>query len=123
MTSPQPELDVDLLQRAIQEQAGTGGPEPPFYQLHLRQLAPLLEAAVRVEPNPTLLGRTRYERVWVIINRLVRRVARHGVEPAVLAQNQSNLAVLRAFHFLTQADAALHAEVARLRAEQSHDHD
>jgi hypothetical protein len=92
-----------------------------MYQLRLQQLAPTLDLTVHVEPSPPLIGTTRYERLWVIINRCVRRVARHGVEPAVLAQNDVNTAILRTLRLLVTADATLHAELVRLRAEERHD--
>lgn len=121
MMPPHPELDASVLQEALEEHARHGGPEPPMYQLRLQQLAPTLALTVRVDPSPPLIGTTRYERLWVIINRLVRRVARHGVEPAVRAQNEANAAMLRTLHLLVTADATLHAELVRLRAEERHD--
>ncbi len=111
-------IDITLLQAAIEEHARTAGPEPPFVQLHLGALVPVLREAMRVEPNPPLIGRTAYERCWVVINRAVRRVARHGVEPAVQAQNAHNAAVGRMLDQLMAADESLHAELVRLRGEE-----
>lgn len=111
-------IDVGVLQHEIEEHASLAGPEPPFYQLHLRTLVPVLREAVRVEPSPPLIGRTSYERLWVIINTIVRRVARHGVEPAVQAQNAYNSAVGQMLDRLMANDATLHAEIVRLRAEE-----
>lgn len=111
-------IDVGVLQHEIEEHAGLAGPEPPFYQLHLRTLVPVLREAARVEPSPPLIGRTSYERLWVIINTIVRRVARHGVEPAVQAQNAYNAAVGQMLDRLMANDAMLHAEIVRLRAEE-----
>lgn len=121
MMLPRPEIDIGVLQEALAERARHGGPEPPMYQLRLQQLAPTLDLTVRVEPSPPLIGTTRYERLWVLINRFVRRVARHGVEPAVLAQNEANTAMLRMLRLLVTTDATLHAELVRLRAEEQHD--
>ena len=121
MMLPRPEINIGVLQEALAERARHGGPEPPMYQLRLQQLAPTLNLTVHVEPSPPLIGTTRYERLWVIINRFVRRVARHGVEPAVRAQNEANTATLRMLHLLITADATLHAELVRLRAEEQHD--
>ena len=118
---PSSTVDVVALQAAIAEHARQAGPEPPLYQLHLRRLLPVLQEAVRVEPNPPLIGRTGYERFWVVINRAVRLLVRHGVEPAVLAQNDLNVAVGRALEQLIAGDAALHAELVRLRAEGRRD--
>lgn len=114
-------IDVSVLQREIGKRAELAGPQPPFYQLHLRTLLPVLREAVRVEPSPPLIGRTPYERLWVVINRIVRRVVRHGVEPAVQAQNTSNAAVDRMLDQLMTNDATLHAEIVRLRAEERHE--
>jgi len=111
-------IDITLLQAAIEEHARAAGPEPSFVQLHLGTLVPVLREAMRVEPNPPLIGRTAYERCWVVINRAVRRVARHGVEPAVQAQNAYNAAVGRMLDQLMAVDASLHAEIVRLRAEE-----
>ena len=117
---PNSRLDVTLLQTAIEQRAREAGPEPAFYQLHLRQLIPVLREAMRVDPNPLLIGRTLYERLWVVINRAIRRGARHGVEPAVVVQNTFNADVQRSLERLLSGDAALHAEVVRLRAESNH---
>jgi hypothetical protein len=111
-------IDVSLLQHEIEEHAGQAGPEPPFYQLHLRTLVPVLREAVRVEPSPPFIGRTSYERLWVIINTIVRRVVQHGVVPAVQAQNTYNATVDRMLDQLMANDATLHAEIVRLRAEE-----
>jgi hypothetical protein len=121
MMLPRPEIDIGALQEALEERARQGGAEPPMYQLRLQQLAPTLDLTVRVDPTPPLIGTTRYERLWVIINRFVRRVARHGVEPAVLAQNEANTAMLKMLGLLVRADATLHAEIVRLRADEQHD--
>jgi aminoglycoside phosphotransferase (APT) family kinase protein len=112
------QTDIMALQRTLEEQARVAGVEPPFYQLHLQAQVPILREAVRVEPNPPLIGRTPYERLWVVINRIVRRVARHGVEPAVQAQNANNVAVGRLLDQLMTIDNTLHAEIVRLRAEE-----
>ena len=74
---------------------------------------------MHVEPNPRLIGRTLYERLWVVINRRIRRVVRHGVEPSVQAQNELNARFNHVLERLIRGDAALHAEIVRLRAEAS----
>ena len=114
-------VDITLLQAELEDRArAAAGPEPPFFQLHLQNLVPVLREAERVEPNPPLIGRTAYERLWVVINRIVRRVVRHGVEPAVHAQNAHNAAIGRMFDQLMAADESLHAEIVRLRARERH---
>lgn len=114
------QLSVAGIQQALEAWARHAGPEPPFYQPRLGELRPVLDETMRVEPLPLLLGRTHYERMWVVINRAIRAVIRHGVEPAVLAQNDFNSGVGRALDRLIAMDAALHAEVVRLRAEERH---
>ncbi len=114
-------LDVAALQHAIEQQAGAAGPEPPLHQLQLMRMEPILDEAVRVEPNPRLIGRSFYERTWVVINRALRRIARHGVEPAVAAQNDFNAALKRSLDRLIAGDAALQAEITRLRAGSRHE--
>ena len=114
---PGSHVDVTLLQSEIEQRAQQAGPDPPFYQLHLQRVMPVLAEAVKVDPNPPILGRTLYERIWAVINRGIRRVARYGVEPAVLMQNDANARVQRSLEHLIAGDAALHAEVVRLRAE------
>jgi hypothetical protein len=85
-------------------------------QLTLQQLLPVLREQQSVEPRPALIGRTRYERLWARINRVVRRVAAHAVEPAVAQQNEFNAATQVALEGLIEADAALRAAVIELRA-------
>lgn len=114
-------LDTTGLQREIEQAARMAGPEPPLHQLHLLRMEPILDESVRVEPNPPLIGRSLYERIWVVINRAQRPVARHGVEPAVVAQNDVNAALRRSLDRLMAADAALHAEITRLRAGSKHE--
>jgi hypothetical protein len=111
------EIRVDDLMREVADQAAGGGPEPVFPQLELQRLQPELRQHAEVEPRPVLLGRTRYERLWVRINTLVRRVAAHAVEPAVTQQNEWNAATLAALDGLIDADATLRATIAILRAE------
>src|SRR5687767_2818584 len=113
---PNSALDVRALQQAIEEQATRSGPEPAFPHLQLQSLAPILVETVRVEPNPPLVGRSLYERLWVVINTIVRRVVRYGVEPSVMAQNDVNAAVQRSLARLVVGDARLRAEIVRLRA-------
>jgi hypothetical protein len=112
-------IHVDNLMREIEEAAAHGGPEPPFPQLAMQQLLPALREYHAVEPRPPLIGRTRYERLWVRINQLLRRVASHAVEPAVTQQNESNTAVLDALEQLLRADAGLRSAVAARRAVRS----
>ena len=112
------QLDVTRLQAEIERYAREAGPEPPCYQLHLRRMAPVFRETVRVEPNPPLIGRTLYERIWIVINRAIRRVARRGVEPEVRRQNDLNAALQRSLDRLIDYDDALHGEVVRLRAEK-----
>ena len=111
-------IDVAVLQAEIDRLAPEAGPEPPFPQLRLQQLLPVLREAVRVEPNPPLIGRTLYEQIWVVINRVIRRGASPGVEPGVLRQNDVNAGVQRALEGLMRADADLAAEVVRLQADR-----
>jgi hypothetical protein len=113
---PNSTLDVHTLQEAIEKQAARSGPEPAFPHLELQSLAPILAEDVRVEPNPPLVGRSPYERLWVVINTIVRRVARYGVEPSVVAQNDFNAAVQRSLTGLVARDALLRAEIVRLKA-------
>jgi len=111
-------LFVDELMQQIEVAADQAGLEPAFPQLKLQQGLPLLREYHNVEPRPPLLGRTRYEQLWVRINQVVRRVAAHAVEPAVAQQNEYNAALLDAMEQLIAADAMLHGAVVALRAEQ-----
>ena len=117
---PNSRVDVTLIQDEIEQHAREDGREPAFYQLHLRRLMPVLREAVRVDPSPPLVGRTLYERLWVVINSAIRRGARPAIEPAVAAQNAFNAGVQHSLERLIAGDAALHAEVVRLRAEGRH---
>jgi hypothetical protein len=117
---PNSALDVRALQAAIEKQAALSGPEPPFAHLQLQLLAPILAEDVCVEPNPPLVGRSLYERLWVVINSIVRRVVRYGVEPSVIAHNDFNAAVQRSLTRLVAGDARLRAEIVRLRARGKH---
>lgn len=119
--APQHEIDAQALQAAIEASARTAGPEPPFAQLALQQLKRLIHETATVEPNPLLLGRTTYERVWVVINRAIRRIARHGVEPCVQQQNELNTRIKHTLDLLITADAALQAELIRIRADTRHE--
>lgn len=100
----------------LTERAAQAGPEPRLPQLEIQRMLPLLHERQRVEPRPPLIGRTRYERLWARINRVVRRVAAHAVEPAVTQQNEFNAATQVALEGLIEADAALRAAVIELRA-------
>jgi hypothetical protein len=104
-------LHVDDLQRRIEDTARTAGPEPTFPQLELQRLLPHLRLQHTVEPRPALVGYTRYERLWVQINRVVRRFAAHAVEPAVVQQNEFNSALLAALEQFADANAALRAAI------------
>jgi hypothetical protein len=117
---PAKQLDVAVVQAGIEQIAREAGMEPPFPLLHLQRLQPILAEAVHVEPNPTLLGRTRYERVWAVINRALRRIARYGVEPVVTQQNAFNAQVERTLSHLTGNVVVLHAETVRLCARSKH---
>ena len=108
-------INVDELMHEIEATAARGGAEPLFPQLAMQQLLPALREYHAVEPRPPLIGRTRYERLWVRINQLLRRGAAHAVEPAVAQQNESNTAVLDALEQLLRADAGLRAMVAAQR--------
>ena len=119
MAIPMNTIHVDDLMREIEEVAARAGAEPPFPQLAMQQLLPALREHHLVEPRPPLIGRTRYERLWVRINQLLRRVAAHAVEPAVAQQNESNTAVLDALEQLLRADAGLRSLVAAQRASRS----
>lgn len=112
MTAP---LNVDQIMLTIVERAASAGPEPALPQLELQQLLPTLREQQRVEPRPPLIGRTRYERLWARINRVVRRVAAHAVEPVVSQQNEFNAATETALEDLIRVDAALRAAVIELR--------
>lgn len=123
-------IQVDELQRQIDEAAEHAGAEPEFPQLELQRLLPVLREQHVVEPRPPLIGRTTYERVWVQINQIVRRFAAHAVEPAVAQQNEFNRATLDLLEGLIAADAALRGVVVARRAEQAarsrneaHDHE
>ncbi len=109
-------LNVDELMREIEAAAPQAGAEPQFPQLAMQQLWPALREYHAVEPRPPLIGRTRYERLWVRINQLLRRIAAHAVEPAVAQQNESNAAVLDALEQLLRADAGLRAVVTAQRS-------
>ncbi len=109
-------LNVDELMREIEAAAAQAGAEPQFPQLAMQQLLPALREYHAVEPRPPLIGRTRYERLWVRINQLLRRIAAHAVEPAVAQQNESNAAVLDALEQLLRADAGLRAVVTAQRS-------
>jgi hypothetical protein len=114
-------LVVAELQAEIEALARLAGPDLALPQLALQRLKPILQESVKVDPRPILLGRTAYERFWVVVNRLVRRVAGLGVEPGVAAQNDFNAGIERALEQMIRVDAALHAEVVHLRAESKHD--
>ena len=119
---PSKRLVVTEIQAEIEALARLAGPEPALPQIAVQRLMPVLHEAARVDPWPALLGRTLYERFWVVVNRLIRRVAGLGVEPGVVAQNDFNASVKHALEGLIAGDAALHAEVVRLRAEGKHGH-
>jgi hypothetical protein len=107
-------LNVDEIMQTISARAAVAGAEPSMPQLTLQQLLPVLREQQTVEPRPALIGRTRYERLWARINRIVRRVAAHAVEPAVAQQNEFNAATQIALEGLIEADAALRAAVIEL---------
>ncbi|HEY0737596.1 MAG TPA: hypothetical protein VGD69_21940 [Herpetosiphonaceae bacterium] len=115
-------IEVDELQRQIDEAAEHAGAEPDFPQLELQRLLPVLREQHVVEPRPPLIGRTAYERVWAQINQIVRRLAAHAVEPAVAQQNEFNRATLDLLEGLIAADAALRGAVVARRAEQAAHH-
>lgn len=111
-------INVHEIMREIEARAAEAGREPEFPQLQIEQLRPVLHEHRMVEPRPLLIGRTRYERVWVGINTLLRRVAAHAVEPAVAQQNEFNAALHDSLALLIDSDAKVRAAVIALRAEQ-----
>lgn len=110
-------MRVDELMREIEAAAAAAGPEPAFPQLDLQRLLPHLRADHQIQPRPPLVGRTRHERLWARINRVVRRVAAHAVEPVVAQQNEWNRVTLDAIESLARADDSLRAEIVALRAD------
>ncbi|WP_026370176.1 hypothetical protein [Kallotenue papyrolyticum] len=117
-------MNVDDLMREIEAAAAAAGPEPVLPHLELSRLMPQLAADRRVEPRPPLVGRSAYERLWARINRLIRRVAAHGVEPVVHQQNAWNQAAVEAIAALAQAAAMLRGAVVAARAaRQAREHD
>lgn len=112
-------LNVDEIMQTLAEHAALSGPEPTLPQLALQQQLPELREQQRVEPRPPLIGRTHYERLWARINRIVRRVAAHAVEPVVTQQNEFNAATETALEDLIRADAALRAAVIELRSSRA----
>lgn len=111
----EPLLNAEL-QSAVEAHAATRE-EPAFPRLHLRSLVPLITRTATVDPRSILIGRTAYERMWVVINRGVRGIIRHATEPVVDQQNTWNRQIAHSLDRLATADAALHGEVVRLRAE------
>jgi hypothetical protein len=113
-------MNVDELQRRVDQAAQVAGPEPLFPHLDLQHMVPHLRLHQVVEPRPAWAPRTAYERVWARINAVVRRIAAHAVEPAVMQQNESNAALLAVLEQMIAADAALCAavSVARMRGSQ-----
>ncbi len=109
---------VDDLMREIEAVAARAGAEPYFPHLALQAQLPALREYHVVEPRPPLIGRTRYERLWVRINQLLRRIAAHAVEPAVGQQNEFNAVLRDSLEQLVHSDVALRAAIAALRAEQ-----
>jgi hypothetical protein len=105
------------VQRLLEAHAAEVGAEPAFPRLELRSLVALIGRTARVEARSVLIGRTRYERMWVVINRAVRGVVRHAVEPVVGQQNAWNAQLARTLDDFAAADHALDGEVVRLRAE------
>lgn len=112
------ELRVDDLMREIATRAQAEA-EPAFPQLALEHLLPVLREHSVVEPRPPLIGRSRYERVWVRINTIVRRFAAHAVEPAVAQQNEFNAALQATLEEVIATDAKLRAAIVALRAERA----
>lgn len=114
MSESPPNVEV---QRAIEAHAANVGTEPDFPRLELRSLVALIGRTAMVEPRPALIGRTPYERMWVVINRAVRGVIRHAVEPVVEQQNACNAQLAQTLDRVAAADRALQGEVVRLQAE------
>lgn len=112
-------VHVDDLMREIEATAAQAGAEPRFPQLELEQLLPTLREQHLVQPRPPLIGHTRYERLWVRINKLVRRFAAHAVEPAVAQQNEFNATLQTTLEDLITANARLRAAVIARRAAQN----
>jgi hypothetical protein len=111
------EQSLNAKMQAAVEAYAANRVEPRFARLHLRSLIPLVERTARVDPRPLLIGRTAYERVWVVINRGVRGIIRHAAEPVVEQQNAWNTQLTHTLERLAAADAALHGEAVRMRAE------
>ncbi len=118
---PESHRDAARLQSELEDWARQSIDEPRFPLLELQRQMPALAEASRVEPNPTLIGRTLYERIWVVINLTLRRIARHGVEPSVRSQNTFNAHIRVALERLASGDAALRAELVRLSAARRHE--
>ena len=108
-------MNVDELQRRVDETAQTAGPEPAFPHLDLQRLLPHLRLQHVVEPRPAWAPRTAYERLWARINAVVRRGAAHAVEPVVAQQNEWNAVTLAALEQMIEADASVRAAVSVAR--------
>lgn len=119
--APDASLDITQLQHAIEAAARATGPEPHFPRLELERLCPTLREATRVDARPVLIGRTPYERFWVIVNRLIRSVVGPGVEPGVEAQNRLNARMVEILMNLANRHTTLQAELIRFQAEHHHE--
>ena len=96
----------------------TGPAEPAFPLLLLSELMPTLRERRQVIASPLLIGRTAYERLWAIINRVLRRASSSAVAPVVAQQNEWNAAAEDTLMELAAEAADLQAEISRLYAEQ-----
>ncbi len=114
-------ISVDELMAEVHAATHAGPAEPFFPLLQFGELEPQLRERSRVIGSPALIGRTTYERLWALINRVVRRSVSSAVDPVVVQQNEWNAAVVDTLIDLSALAAALQAETSRLQAAQ-HDH-
>ncbi len=103
-------LGAAALMAEVAAEAAAAPVAAPFPLLALAAEAPALREASVVVASPPLIGRTAYERLWAVINRLLRRAASPAIAPAVAQQNEWNAAVLDAVGELAALAAALEAE-------------
>jgi hypothetical protein len=95
-----------------EDQAGTA---LGAIERELHHCAEQLEIARVVSAHWPLEGRNLYERMWALINKIVRRALRWYINPIVEQQNAFNDAAARALRLLIEAHAELRDQLAELQ--------
>lgn len=109
------QLRVELRNQRTAQGADEAGSALGAIERELQHCAEQLEITRVVSAHWPLEGRTLYERMWVLINKVVRRALRWYINPIVEQQNAFNDTAARSLRLLIAAHADLRDQLAEVQ--------